>query len=199
MPKLEEVQAKLAQVQLEQAEMQLEQTRESVEAWKNQKEELSRRNAQRQKQLKMDINERASQAKGCTHRQGGSFGNPTGGKGPSALTTVILPDERVLIMCSICPMRVFSPFPGNGARRQRRGESKEAAEARVARYQQEVAEFEALSAEARDKLTEEAAQPMHCGKTFRFLDGDGNQVQMPAPCDSYAQGLDNRKGIRLGI
>ena len=196
MPKLEEVQARLAQIQLDKAELELEQTRENVNRWKAEKEERSRRNAQRQTQLRIDINERASNARICSHRQGGSFTNLRGGKGPSALSTVILPDERTLIMCAICPLRVFSPFPGDGARKPRRGETKEQAEARVAKYQQDVEEFESLAALARDKLTEEAARPMHCGKTFKFLDGDGNQVQMPAPCDSYAQGLDNRKGVR---
>ncbi|MBA0087513.1 MAG: hypothetical protein HRJ53_21215 [Acidobacteria bacterium Pan2503] len=195
--KLESIRMRTAQLQLEKAEMEMEQTKENVEQWKNEREERSRRNTQRQTQLKSDINERANSARSCTHRQGGSFANLHGGKGPSALTTVILPDERVLIMCSICPMRVFSPFPGDASRKLRRGETKEQMEARVARHQQAMEEFERLAEQARDKLTEEASQAMHCGKTFRFLDADGNQVQVPAPCDSYAQGLDNRKGIRL--
>lgn len=194
--KLEQVRLRTAEVQLEQAEMELEKTREDVEQWKSAREDRSRRNKQRQGQLRSDLNSRASNARDCTHRQGGSFNKPNGGKGPSALTISILPDERELIMCSICPLRVFSPFPGDGSRRLRKGETKEQMEARVARHEEAKKEFEALREHARDKLTDEASRPMHCGKTFKFLDGEGNQVQVPAPCDGYAQGLDNRKGVR---
>ena len=42
-------------------------------------------------------------------------------------------------------------------------------------------------------LTEETASPMHCGKTFAFESRGGNRITMPAPCDSYAQGRDNRQ------
>jgi hypothetical protein len=55
-----------------------------------------------------------------------------------------------------------------------------------------MAEFEKLATLAQDQLTPEAAQPMHCGKTFTFSDSDGNAAHVPHPCDSYAQGLDNR-------
>lgn len=195
--KLEQVRLRTAEVQLKQAEMQLEQTEEQVAQWRNDREQRGRRNKQRQTQLKLDVNEKAGQARGCTHRQGGSLRKPFGGKGPSSLQLVILPDERELIMCAICPLRVFSPFPGDGSKRRRKGESAEQAEARSAMYASEVEEFNRLKAHASDKLTEEAGSAMHCGKTFKFLDGEGNQVQMPAPCDSYAQGIDNRKGVRL--
>lgn len=195
--KLESVKLRTAQILLEKAEMEMEQTRELVDRWKTEREERSRRNASRQKQLASDINERAGQARGCTHRQGGSLRSPYSGKGPSALNTVIMPDERVLVMCSICPLRVFSPYPADGSRKPRRGETPERVEARVQKFQADTAEFEKLLELARDKLTEEAATPMHCGKTFQFRDADGNQVQVPAPCDRYAQGLDNRKGVRL--
>jgi len=194
--KLESVRLRTAEIQLAQAEMQYEQTKQTVEAWKNEQAARSRRNAQRQGQLRMDVNERAGKARGCSHRQGGSFKNPYGGKGASALTVTILPDERQLIMCSICPLRVFSPFPGDGSRKVRKGETREQAEARVAAYEAAVVDFEKLLEQSKDKLTEEASAPMHCGKTFQFRDGEGNQVQVPAPCDTYVQGTDNRKGVR---
>jgi hypothetical protein len=195
--KLEQVRLRTAEIQLKQAEMQLEQTEDTVAQWKNDREQKARRNKQRQGQLKIDINEKAGQARGCTHRQGGSLRQPYKGKGPSSLQIVIMPDERELIMCSICPLRVFSPFPGDGSRRKRAGETQGQADHRVEKYADDLAEFNALKELASDKLTEEAASAMHCGKTFKFQDNEGNQVQVPAPCDSYSQGLDNRKGVRL--
>lgn len=195
--KLEQVRLRTAEIQLRQAEMQLEQTEEQVERWKNERDARGRRNHQRQSQLRVDINEKATTARKCTHRQGGSLNNPYGGKGPSSLVLVVLPDERELVMCSICPMRVFSPFTGDGSRRRREGESEKQTQARVEKYQENLEEFEALKQRAADKLTDDAASAMHCGKTFKFLDGEGNQVQVKAPCDQYSQGLDNRKGVRL--
>lgn len=192
--RLNQIKIRTAEIQLQRAEMELEQTEQSVAQFKADKEARSRRNAQRQTQLRIDINEKAATARRCTHRQGGSLKNPYGGKGPSALQLVILPDERELIMCAVCPMRVFSPFPGDGARRPRKGETEKEAEARVQKYARDLADFEALREESNNKLTEDGA--MHCGKTFKFLDGDGNQVQVPAPCDRYAQGRDNREGVR---
>jgi hypothetical protein len=194
--KLNQVKLRTAEIQLQRAEMELEQTEETIKQFKADKEARSRRNQQRQGQLRIDISEKAGTARKCTHRQGGSLSNPYGGKGPSALQLVILPDERELIMCSICPLRVFSPFPGDASRRLRRGETREQADARVEKHMRQVEAFETLRAESNNKLTEEAAGAMHCGKTFKFLDGDSNQVQVTAPCDHYAQGLDNRDGVR---
>lgn len=195
--RLAQIRMRTAEVELQRAEMELERTQETIIEYKAQKEGRAVRNRQRQKQLKIDINERSTTANKCTHRQGGSLANPYGGKGVSALQRVIMPDERELIMCAICTLRVFSPFPGDASRRRRIGESEKQAEKRVERYEQAFAEFEELRKMSMDKLTEEAATPMHCGKTFKFLDGDMNQVQVPAPCDFYAQGVDNRKGVQL--
>jgi hypothetical protein len=194
--KLNQVRLRTAEVQLQEAEMKLEQTEEQIRQFENDKAMRSRANSQRQAQFKMDINQKAATARTCKHRQGASIRNPYGGKGPSALQRMVMPDERTLIMCSICPLAVFSPFPGDGSRKRRRNETEQQAQNRLAKYEADMAEFAKLEDHCADKLTDEAGMSMHCGKTFQFRDGDGNQVQVPSPCDSYAQGRDNREGVR---
>ncbi|MGA9668415.1 MAG: hypothetical protein WBQ94_04360 [Terracidiphilus sp.] len=189
---IQELQAELVSLQIEEARIKLEQTRENIAEWKGKKEVGARQNAQRQGQLKADHVDRAAVIGGCTHRQGGSPGRERKGAGPSALRVVILPDDRTLVMCANCPMRVFSPLPTDKNPERRAGESAADAKARVTRYQAELEEFEALVALSQDQLTPEAGAPMHCGKQFSFVAGNGNNVTMPAPCDTYAQGRDNR-------
>lgn len=194
---LDAINMETAQVSLEQARLKLEQTREEVEQWKAQREQRSEQNRQRQAQLATDREETARTARVCTHRQGGSPRNPYGGKGQSALNSAVMPDGRTtLITCSICRLRVFSPNERDLAKNPRDGETKEQAAARVKRYLEQRKEFDLLLEQASDKLTPEAAAPMHCGTTFTFMNGDGQEVLLPRPCDSYAQGLDNRAGRR---
>jgi hypothetical protein len=190
---LAQVEAEIKRIQLETAQIQLEKVKDENEEYKAQKELRSRQNRQRQKQLRTDLIERATIIAACTHRQGGSPGRESKGEGPSALRVVVLPDNRTLIMCANCPLRVFSPLSTNKNPDRRRGESAADAKARVEKYDREMQEFERLQDLARQQLTPEAGAPMHCGKTFAFIGRDGNQMTMPAPCDSYAQGRDNRQ------
>jgi hypothetical protein len=190
---LAEIEAETKRVMLETAQIQLEQARESNAQYKAGKEARSRQNRQRQGQLRADLTDRATVIRGCTHRQGGSPGRERKGTGPSALRVVILPDERKLVMCANCPLRVFSPLASLKNPERMRGETAADAKERVTRYTQEVEEFEKLVTHSQDQLTPEAAGAMHCGKTFSFQGRDGNNIIMPAPCDSYAQGRDNRQ------
>jgi hypothetical protein len=202
--KNEEIKAELdaialesAQVNLEKSRLELEQTREQVAQWKGQREQRQRTNAQRQMQMGKDREEVARIARACTHRQGGSPKNPYGGKGQSALSVAQMPDNRtLLITCAICRLRVFSPNERDMAKTPRPGESKEDAKKRLEKYLEARAEFDKLLELSQDKLTPEAAAPMHCGVTFTFMDGEGREVLIPRPCDGYAQGLDNRNGAR---
>lgn len=189
---LAEIQAETAAVQLELAQIQLEKTKEEVAQWRGTKAVRSRQNRQRQGQLRSDLVERAQIIASCSHKQGGSPGRERKGEGPSALRVCIMPDERELIMCANCPLRVFSPLPADKGPDARPGESKADAKARVRRYYADLKEFEALKEESAKQLTPEAGQPMFCGKTFHFVGRSGNNLSMPAPCDSYAQGRDNR-------
>lgn len=191
---LDSIDLELKRVQLEKARLELEQAQEEIAAWKGHKAARSRSNTQRQTQLALDRRDAARAAKECTHRQGGSIREPNKGKGQSALNIVILPDESTLITCANCRLRVFSPSPLQGAQDPKPGESKQEAAARVKKHLEAVKSFEELLEQAQDKLTPEAATPMHCGKTFKFLDRNQNQVHVPRPCDSYAQGLDSRQG-----
>jgi len=189
---LAEVEAEIKQLELEDMKLRLEETRDRVEGTKAAKEVRSRQNRQRQAQLRTDLRERVEVINTCTHKQGGSPGRERKGSGPSALRVVILPDGRSLVMCANCPLRVFSPFPRLGYQGQYRGESKAQANKRLAKYAEDVKKFEELVTASENQLTPEAAAPMHCGKQFAFQDGMGNNLSMPAPCDSYAQGTDNR-------
>lgn len=189
---LAEIEAQIKQIELETAQIRLEQMKEENETYRQRKAARLRANEQNLAQLRADHAEKRQVIKGCTHRQGGSPGRERKGSGPSALRVVILPDERQLVMCANCPLRVFSPLPTNRDPKARKDETAAQAKARVAKYERDLEEFEKLAALSQDQLTPEAAQPMHCGKTFRFLGKDGNNMVMPAPCDSYAQGLDNR-------
>ncbi len=193
---LAQIEAEIKRVELETAQIRLEQTRDENETYKARKAARIRANEQNLAQLRTDHAEKRAVISGCTHRQGGSPGRERKGAGPSALRAVVLPDDRELIMCANCPLRVFSPLATDKNPKRRRGESEEQAKARVERYTADLAEFEKLKELSQDQLTPEAAQAMHCGKTFEFKGGDGNNIVMPAPCDSYAQGRDNRKETR---
>jgi hypothetical protein len=190
---LAELEAETKRIQLETAQIELEEARERNAQWKNAREARSRQNRQRQGQLRADLIDKTRVIRECTHRQGGSPGRERKGTGPSALRVVILPDERQLVMCANCPLRVFSPLPSLKNPERLRGESANDAKERVAKYNRELEEFERLVIHSQDQLTPEAAGAMHCGKTFSFQGRDGNNIIMPAPCDSYAQGRDNRQ------
>lgn len=195
--RLEQIKLRTAEVQLQKAELELEQTEEAVAAFKAAKDARSRANKQRQDQLRKVINGQARAARTCSHRGGGNVGKhqKASGRGHSVLFVAVMPDERELIMCAICPLRVFSPNPMDKARKPRDGETAKQAAARVEKYEQDAAEFERLREHSQDKLTTDASTPMHCGLTFKFEDGEGRQVLVPSPCDSYLQGRDNREGV----
>jgi len=195
-----EIRAELAEVELEAAKIRLEQTREANATYLADKGRRARENKQRQHQMKSDREDLARNIAECTHRQGGSPGRTNKGKGPSALRGIYFPqDERRLVMCSICSirggLRVWEPRKIDGVARTRKGESEAQMKARVAKFNEDLREFERLWEMAQDQLTPEAGQPMHCGRTFTFSDKEGNLAHVPHPCDGYAQGLDNRKAL----
>ena len=189
----EEMQAEITRIELETKQIELESAIEKNAEYREQKAARLRANEQRLAQLRQDLSDKQAVIKTCTHRQGGAPGRERQGKGPSALRVVILPDNRQLVMCGNCPMRVFSPYPADKSPMRRKGETEEQAKARVVAFHEAQTEFERLQEEATDQLTPEAAQPMHCGKTFSFSDGNGQPMTVKAPCDTYAGGLDNRK------
>ena len=188
-----EIEQEIAQIELETRQIELESAKEANAEYKEKKAARLRANEQRLAQLRQDLSDKQAVIATCTHRQGGAPGRERQGKGPSALRVVILPDNRQLVMCGNCPMRVFSPYPADKSPIRRRGETDDQTKARVAAFHAAQAEFERLQEEATDQLTPEAAQPMHCGKTFSFSDKNGQPMVMPAPCDTYAGGLDNRR------
>lgn len=181
------IQDQIAAVQLETAQLQLERQKEENAQYKARKAEKERQNAQRQEQLSIDRNNRVRTAALCTHRQGGTPRNPMKGKGPTALKRIKMPDGfTVLIACSICRLRKYSPHPMNKSPKRKKDESEAQAKARVEKYEADVIEFARLNEEAEDGLTAEATQPMDCGVKFRVTDADGRPVYRQRPCDSYA-------------
>lgn len=189
----DEIQREIAEIQLQTARINLEKAKDENAQYEASKVLRSRLNRQRQGQLRTDHIERATVIRGCTHKQGGSPGRERRGDGMSALRVVILPDNRTLIMCANCPLRVFSPLPSDRNPRPKPGETAAEAKARVLQYKADLEEFQKLEEKAAQQLTPEAATPMHCGKQFSFAGRDGEAIIMPAPCDSYAQGRDNRQ------
>jgi len=189
-----ELRAELAAVELETAKIKLDQAREENQQFLARKTQRARQNEQRQAQMKTDNEQRAAKISRCSHRQGGQPGAETEGEGASCMKGIVMPqEERRLVMCNQCPLRIWEPRKINGSAKLRQGESQSNAQKRVAAYQRDLKEFEKFWKDAQKQLTREAGQPMHCGKTFSFSDSEGNLAHVPHPCDSYAQGLDNRE------
>jgi hypothetical protein len=185
------IQQQIAEAQLEREQILLEQTREQSAAYKAGKFQKARVNAQRQEQLAIDVRNRRAVSKQCNHRQGGTTRNPYKGKGKTSLNRVLLPDGfSKLIMCSICRLRLFSPFPLNKTPRPKRTatgvETSAQAAARVRKFHEDEKQFNKLWEDAEDSLTPEASQVMHCGVTFTVTDPDGMPIMKPRPCDTYA-------------
>lgn len=192
---VDQVKARLDELALLTAEANYEEALERQQRREAEKAAQGRVKKQRMAQLARDLQDKRGAIRGCSHRQGGGLKRPTSGKGASALRGILTPDKRRLIMCANCPLRVFSPPDADGYPRPRKGETERAAALRVERYQEEKAEFERLWEASQDQLTEEAAQPMDCGTEFDFTDQGGNKAHVPSPCDSYAQGRDNRRDV----
>ena len=186
-------QAELDRVQLETAQLNLEEAKERNAARMQTKAVNERRNRERQNQLASEVHVRRTQAANCTHRQGGPPSDPLGGKGPTALNIVGMPDGFTeLIMCSACRLRVFSPHPRNQSKTPRviNGETETAAEvkARLKKYEEDLERFTALRKRAKDEaLTPEAATKMECGTTISVINSVGMPVYRERPCDSYPQ------------
>lgn len=181
-------QKRLDEMVLRKAELELEQAEEQHARHAQQKAANAKKNSDRQRQLRADVDTRRKTVQRCNHRQGGTPKNPLKGKGPTALKIATMPDGFTkLIMCSAgCNLRAFSPHPQDGAKKPHPGESNEERNARLAKFKKDTAEWERLQAMAEDGLTEESVQPMECGVTMSVFDGDGMPVYPRRPCDSYA-------------
>jgi hypothetical protein len=177
----------LEKVQLETAQLQLEEQKERNERFKAEKADKSRKNAQRQQQLKSDRANREKISAQCKHRQGGTPANPYNGKGATSLNVAKLPDGFTkVIMCTVCRLRCFTPHPADGSKKQRKGESADQREMRVEKYLAAKETYERLLEQSKDTLTEEAAQEMDCGTYITLVNEDGANVLPRRPCDSYA-------------
>lgn len=181
------MQAELDRIAVETAQLNLEEAKQRNAMFKAKAENKSRFNAQRQAQLGIDRNGRIQLAARCNHRQGATPKNPLKGKGPTSLNVVKMPDGfTLMIMCSICRLRAFSPFPPNQSPKRRKGETQDQADARVEKFHADKKRFDELLEQSQDGLTPEATEHMDCGVKIKVTDADGMPVYRPRPCDSYA-------------
>jgi hypothetical protein len=174
---------------LEQAELELENVREQTIERKAQKEHKVRRNKLSQAGLAEAVRASRELTNICRHRQGGQNGQVYKGKGlATSLKVEKMPDGfTIRIRCLNCPLRVTSPIPSNASKKLKKGETVEERNARLLKFAADKERFEKFYEMSQEgALTSEAAQPMECGTTFKFLDEDGAQIYKPRPSDSYA-------------
>jgi len=188
-----EMDEEMKRQQLIHMRLQTEQLTESNAQFLAKKAQRERTNRQRQAQLQTDRDGRKKLRNICNHRQGGTPKQPYRGKGPTSLNIVKMPDGfTVHIMCGICHGRWWSPFPPDQSqkpkfiRAENRRETAREVQARVKKYREDKAEFDALMEKAEDGLTPESTTPMDCGVKIKVTDGDGMPVFRPRPSDLYA-------------
>lgn len=184
----DEARLKRELVQLEREELELEETREATAQRKAERGQKARKVEMSQATLQKARENAHHLAKACAHRQGGQNGNLYKGKGPTALKVEKHPDGfTIKIRCLNCPLRVTSPFPPNGSKKLKQGETPADRDVRVAKFKEDKERFDRLyEMSQEDALSAEAAQAMESGMTFKFLDDDGNQIYKPRPSDTYA-------------
>lgn len=180
-----ETQKRLDSMVVREQELKLEDAEEAYTVRQQRKASDRAKNEARQKQLAADVETRRRTIRRCLHRQGGSAKNPLRGKGPTALNVATMPDGFTkVIMCQLCRLRVFNPHPMDGAKKQREGETKEAAAKRVRAFKEAEERFEKYYEMSRDGITEESVQEMECGVTISVKDGEGLPVYPRRPCDT---------------
>lgn len=182
-----DTQARLDAIALKTAELNLERAEQEAADYEAKKAQNSRLKAQRQAQFKTDLRGKASTAKRCNHRQGGTPKNPFKGNGDTALKVIKQPDGfTTLIMCVICPLRCWSPHPKNQSKKLREDETHAEMKARVQKYFEDKTLFDALMEKSQDSISADFTQPMDCGITIERTSEDGNPVYGKRPCDTYA-------------
>lgn len=184
----DEARLKRELIQLESEELRLEETREATAQRKGERARVVLTRQQIESAAKQAIGDRRRLHKACKHKQGSQNGQVYNGKRLTALKVEKMPDGfTIRIRCLACRMQVSSPFPPDGFKKQRPGESVAERDARLVKFDEAKKEFMKLyEASQDDVLTAEAAQPMEPGTTFKFTDANGNQIYKPRPSDSYA-------------
>jgi hypothetical protein len=188
----DEARLKRELIQLEAEELNLEETREASAHRKAERGQKARKVQMSQATLATARVNARNLSAACKHRQGGESGQIYKGKGPTALKVEKMPDGfTVRIRCLNCPLRITSPFPPDGSKKLKRGETTEDRAARLAKFNEDKARFQKFyETSQEDALTSEAAQPMEPGTTFKFTDEDGTQIFKPRPSDRYAMEIE---------
>jgi hypothetical protein len=187
---------RILEARAKKAEMDLELTERRVRKHEETEHVRKIQNAQRQSNLRSIANGKANTALNCSHRQGATPKNRFKGKGPSALVVSNMPDGFTkYVMCTICPLRVYSPHPQDKDPKPRKNlqtgrmETAAEAKARVEQWKKDTREFKKLLAHSQDKLTEEASQEMECGVTMEVTNHEGLRVYKRRPSDFYVKGV----------
>lgn len=108
----EEMQAELARTQLKTALILQQRAEEDAYTFQQKREEISRRNKQRQANLAKERREKKNLITACNHKQGGGPDNMLEGDGKSALyrAEIFFPGNSV-VFCLRCPLQVMKPHP----------------------------------------------------------------------------------------
>jgi hypothetical protein len=171
---------------LRQAELQLEQIEEETIERAAQKAHKKRNVALVQATINDNVRQWRRTAAICRHKQGGQNGKVLEGKSnATALKVEKYPDGSYLIRCLSCPLRVMSPFPPDGMKKLREGETVKQRDTRLAKYEAAKVRFVELFKESQESaLSSEAAQPLVCGADWQFFDSEGTQIYKPRPTDA---------------
>lgn len=154
-----------------------------------------RQTQQRQSQLRGEAQNKVKMRTLCNHRVGNTMKNRLKGDGKTALKVVKMPDGfTIKVHCMNCIAEWWSPMPTNKSPKAKflkklgRKETADEVKARIAKYEVDLAEFNAIYERAQDSLSEEQSTAMSPGVIMRVTDSDGLPVYRERPCDSYATG-----------
>ena len=165
----EEIERELLEVNLETSRLALERQKEDNQVFVMTREQRARQNAQRQQSLAQDAANRAARQAVCLHRQGGGPDDTLEGDGKSCLTlSRVFFANNFLIQCNRCDLALQRPHPALKSKKLRDGETAAMRDERIRKYNEDLAHYNRLLAEAKgNKL-----RPM-LGPTFEFSDEDG--------------------------
>lgn len=169
----QQLEREILETQAETARINLERARADNNNYRQQEASHKASNRQRQRGLSAEAQQRDALQRSCLHKQGGGPEDRYEGDGKSALVlSRIFLSNNFLIQCPRCDLALQRPHPKRKSTKPLfKGETKEAIEARIELYNEDVTRYEGLLREARSNKL----RPM-LGPTWEFQDEDGNVI-----------------------
>lgn len=169
----EEMEREILAIQLETAQINLEQAKENNAIFMAKKDNTRRQREQAQMTARATEAKAAQLQKVCKHRQGVAPDDIYGeGTGKSCLTrSNIFFSWNWLIQCVWCGLRNQTPHPSRRSKKLLPGETQEMMQARVKKYEEDLAEHKRLLAEAKGN-----GLPPMVGPQWKFENEDGMEV-----------------------